>query len=115
MSNEKQLGLAFIQYSQDYDELLPEGNTTLYSYYSGVGWGGQIYPYIKSTGVYHCPDDPTSPTIATLTGDNAIAQPMSYAYNFHLGAYGYNTVLRTKGTLIAALNAPASTVLLGEI
>src|SRR5579872_1765147 len=59
LSNEKQLGLGFVQYVQDNDETYP-----LDGAYSGTdlgqGWGGQIYPYVKSTGVYHCPDDPTT-------------------------------------------------------
>ena len=58
LSNEKQLGLAFVQYTQDYDERYPSGvlagsGVGLRSY--GQGWGGQIYTYVKSTGVYKCP------------------------------------------------------------
>lgn len=52
-SNLKQLGLAFVQYTQDADEKYPPGVTALNN-----GWAGQIYPFIKSTDVYHCPDDP---------------------------------------------------------
>src|SRR5665811_2289537 len=57
LSNMKQLGLGFIQYIQDNDSVYPctngNPNTTLPS------WDAQIYPYVKSTGVYKCPDDPT--------------------------------------------------------
>src|ERR1035438_8303880 len=61
-SNEKQLGLAFAQYVQDNDETYPVGAKN--SNYSagdhfGVGWAGAIYPYVKSTGLYVCPDDIT--------------------------------------------------------
>ena len=52
-SSMKQLGLAFIQYTQDADEKYPPGVNA-----AGNGWAGQIYPFIKSTDVYHCPDDP---------------------------------------------------------
>jgi prepilin-type processing-associated H-X9-DG protein len=52
-SNLKQLGLALIQYTQDADEKYPPGVNA-----AGNGWAGQIYPYTKSTYVYHCPDDP---------------------------------------------------------
>jgi len=55
LSNNKQLGLAFIQYVQDYDERYP--GTPAY----GDGWAGLIYPYVKSTGVYNCPDDSSNP------------------------------------------------------
>src|SRR6187402_1264628 len=70
-SNMKQLGLAFMQYSQDNDEMNPSG---IYigatSLPVGAGWGGQIYSYVKSTGVYKCPDDAngsvTDPNTSTL-------------------------------------------------
>src|ERR1700693_459962 len=52
LSNEKQLGLGVTQYVQDNDELFPSGNKG-----DGAGWAGQIYPYVKSVAVYHCPDD----------------------------------------------------------
>src|SRR5579871_2541120 len=58
LNNEKQIGLAVMQYCIDYDGVYPEGNNTAGSKYP-CGWGGQIYPYIKSTAVFHCPDDPT--------------------------------------------------------
>ena len=39
-SNEKQLGIAFLQYAQDFDMKLPCG---LAGGHAGIGWGGQIY------------------------------------------------------------------------
>src|SRR5665213_3332533 len=63
-SNEKQLGLAFLQYAQDYDECFTYGMTeTLHTQgtHVGQGWASTIYPYVKSTGVYTCPDDPGFP------------------------------------------------------
>src|SRR5437763_14432141 len=41
-SNQKQLGLGFLQYAQDYDERLPFHQN----------WAPQIYPYVKSTQIY---------------------------------------------------------------
>ncbi|MDR3707059.1 MAG: DUF1559 domain-containing protein [Capsulimonadaceae bacterium] len=55
-SNFKQMGLAMIQYTQDYDEQPPDGVTRTNS---ASGWAGQIYPYLKSAKVYVCPDDQT--------------------------------------------------------
>ena len=52
LSNLKQLGLAYVQYSYDSDSVLPSGVNA-----AGNGWAGQLYPYAKSIGVYHCPDD----------------------------------------------------------
>ncbi|HEY3328622.1 MAG TPA: DUF1559 domain-containing protein [Capsulimonadaceae bacterium] len=53
-SDVKQLGLAFLQYQQDYDELWPGGANI---YHTGNGWAGQVYPYVKSLGVFVCPSD----------------------------------------------------------
>jgi prepilin-type N-terminal cleavage/methylation domain-containing protein/prepilin-type processing-associated H-X9-DG protein len=71
-SNMKQLGLAFQQYTQDNDELLP--NVRILPFDQG-GWmylnmfpasetrggyepdKGGLYPYVKSTQVYVCPSD----------------------------------------------------------
>ncbi|MCC7491607.1 MAG: DUF1559 domain-containing protein [Fimbriimonadaceae bacterium] len=54
-SNEKQLGLAFMQYKQDYDEKWP----AVYNDHSGSGlrliWGQVITPYIKNNQVFACP------------------------------------------------------------
>jgi prepilin-type N-terminal cleavage/methylation domain-containing protein/prepilin-type processing-associated H-X9-DG protein len=105
-SNEKQLGIGFMQYTQDYDETFPASGG---AYYNSCGWGVGIYPYVKSTGVYKCPDDPTSATAPNV--------PVSYAYNWSL-----MNIVQTTGNYavypgaqnIAGLNAPSSTVLLFE-
>ena len=56
LSNEKQLGLGFLQYTQDNDEsFTPADNATVGMH--GHGWGSRIYPYVKSLAVYGCPDD----------------------------------------------------------
>ena len=52
-SNMKQLGLAMTQYEQDADGTFPAGINS-----AGNGWAGEIYPFVKSLEVYHCPDDP---------------------------------------------------------
>ncbi|MDR3707242.1 MAG: DUF1559 domain-containing protein [Capsulimonadaceae bacterium] len=73
-SNMKQLGIALVQYVQDYDETLPMGVSPSAGYCqaiaAGVGWAGQIYPYVKSADVYTCPDDQT------------VSPSISYAYNY---------------------------------
>jgi prepilin-type N-terminal cleavage/methylation domain-containing protein len=56
LSNEKQLGLAIVQYVEDYDEQFPNGFSNQTNS-PGVGWATQVYPYVKSVGVYKCPDD----------------------------------------------------------
>ena len=46
LSNEKQIGLAFIQYSEDYDEQFPQGYVAAQP--NGGSWAQQIYAYIKN-------------------------------------------------------------------
>ena len=57
-SNMKQLGLALVLYTQDYDEYMPADHRGVH-YPTATGWGSEVYPYVKSTAVYKCPDDPT--------------------------------------------------------
>lgn len=46
-SNEKQMGLAYLQYAQDYDERICPAR----------GWVAFIYPYVRSKQAFICPDD----------------------------------------------------------
>ena len=96
-SNLHQLGLALVQYNQDADEKFPSGGNT-----AGLGWGAEVYPYVKSTGVFKCPDDPTA-TATNLEGFSETDVPVSYGMNANLGP-----------ATLAQVNAPASTVLLFE-
>ena len=108
LSNEKQLGLAFIQYTQDYDEQLP------YCFY-GVpqGWAGHVYPYVKSTGVFRCPDDGTN---SYVSAGNNTAVPVSYAMNQDLTpSSGDDAQHRSPSYSLAHFTAPASIVLLYEV
>ncbi len=113
-SNEKQLGIAFMAYVQDYDEHFPCGGAGNNGF-TNNGWAGQLYPYVKSTGAFDCPDDPTSPTQSQQTeyGNKVTVTmvPVSYAINlcFAYGQYGGNY------QVIGGLSAPASTVLLSEV
>jgi prepilin-type processing-associated H-X9-DG protein len=80
LSNEKQLGLAFVQYAQDYDNTYPCGTRSAPLRVLASGWAGQIYPYVKSAGVYRCPDDRPQPS-----SDGLDQAPESYAYNWNIG------------------------------
>ena len=92
-SNLKQIGLAFVQYTQDADEKFPCVN----SGNSSQGWASAIYPFVKSTGVYKCPDD-------SIGGEK-----VSYGTNYAIfnGLYSENV----NGMSLAQLASPASTVL----
>ncbi|MEO7719292.1 MAG: DUF1559 domain-containing protein [Capsulimonas sp.] len=103
VSNEKQLGLGFMQYSQDNDEHYPVG----FGNQRGGGWAGPIYPYVKSTGVYKCPDDPTTP-------DNSVTParvPVSYGYNLNIA----QTSSTGLGGADGQVKQPSQTILLFEL
>ncbi len=122
-SNEKQLGLALIQYTQDADEHYPA--VTAASRTNNVnclcGWASEIYPYVKSAGLYKCPDDSTQPlafTNANNNGATGTAIPLSYAFNMNLSlplGYFNNSNPGGGSTALAAVQAPASTVMLTEV
>lgn len=107
-SNLKQLGLAFTQYSQDSDEALPMGiSAGRDNLGAGDGWAGRIYPFVRSAGVFVCPDDALSP----VHNGAATLSPISYAYNMNLSG---KTNYGIAGAL-SRLNAPAKTVILCEV
>ena len=101
LSNTKQLAIGAIQYEQDSDEKTPGGidHNGL-----GSGWAGQIYPYIKSIGVFKCPDDST----------NLPGTPVSYGFNRNCAIYTYNPA-PAVGQSLASFTSPAKTVLLFEL
>jgi prepilin-type N-terminal cleavage/methylation domain-containing protein len=95
-SNQKQLGLALLQYTQDYDEKFPAGlpvNT-----WKGIGWAGQINPYVKAPQIFSCANDQNS------SKPTAGGRPLSYALNMIVGA-----------TSQAAFDDIARTIMLSEI
>ena len=105
-SNLKQIGLGIIQYVQDNDERYPVGAQGAPL---GQGWGGPVYPYVKSTQVFKCPDDPNK------AQEGPDEYHVSYAANFNF--------LRTDpgsandphpGQALASLTSPAKTVFLCE-
>ncbi len=95
-SNEKQVGLAILQYTQDYDEQFPNGYPD-----AQIGWAGQILSYVKNSGVFKCPDDSTSV--------DGVYTPVSYAFNLNL------IVVGGAGEPLQMLNGPANTVMACEI
>ena len=109
-SNEKQIGLAIIQYQQDADEKFPNGtiDDNPGNNGDGRGWAGQIYSFTKSTGLYKCPDDNTA--VDTTSG----RVPSSYGYNRNLTPDSKGASKGT-GNALAGLNGPANTVLLYEV
>jgi prepilin-type N-terminal cleavage/methylation domain-containing protein/prepilin-type processing-associated H-X9-DG protein len=101
LSNERQIGLALMQYTQDNNETYPSGPflAPVDGTATGLGWAGLCWPYVKSTQVYQCPDDADVTQTATPQ-----ATPVSYSLNS-------NAAESTQSDF----SAPASTVLLCEV
>ncbi len=103
-SNMRQLGLAELQYCQDYDELAPGGSNW---YGAGTGWAGQVYPYVRATKMFLCPDEMFSRPV------------VSYGYNGNFssetGGGVYPTAAPPIGISLAKLTSAAVTVLYYEV
>jgi prepilin-type N-terminal cleavage/methylation domain-containing protein/prepilin-type processing-associated H-X9-DG protein len=106
LSNVKQIGTALMMYAQDYDEQLPSGRYNPVAPNAadiGKGWAGQVYGQIKNDQIFKCPDDST-PAVAATASYPALS-PVSYGYNYDIAL----------NPALAALNAPAGTVMLAEV
>jgi len=128
LSNLKQIGLGLIQYSEDNDEFLAKAWMGNNGYEpsdptGGPGnikykWMDEIYPYVKSTGVYHCPDFADDLSVGA-TGQFVPYQQLSGADATHYGSYamcaaywdnayngyGFSTVGSTQGSGGLTLNS----------
>jgi prepilin-type N-terminal cleavage/methylation domain-containing protein/prepilin-type processing-associated H-X9-DG protein len=102
LSNMKQIGLGVMQYTQDYDEMLPldsQNGALQYAPYDT-----QIQPYVKSTQLFKCPDD--------SSGNNPAR---SYSANLDWNHDGNNWAAETPwSNTLAAETSPATSILLAE-
>lgn len=78
-SNLKQIGLAMLQYTQDYDERFPLPAYTDPVTATSFRWRHAVYPYTKSAQLFRCPSN----KYATLDGAAGSAPqiPRNYAIN----------------------------------
>jgi prepilin-type N-terminal cleavage/methylation domain-containing protein/prepilin-type processing-associated H-X9-DG protein len=102
MSNLKQIGMALMQYTQDYDEMYPRmasnGDTVIYP--NGISgqsnWIMRIYPYAKSVQIFNCPSNSQPPWkggrgISTSDDPNPV----------YVVSYGINSLLDGSATAIS--------------
>ncbi|HZT41413.1 MAG TPA: DUF1559 domain-containing protein [Chthonomonadaceae bacterium] len=111
LSNTKQIGLATMMYTQDYDETYPcnnydvgpigvaDNDTGSPNYVSTFTWLWEIYPYIKNRQVFLCPSDPNPKSgdsgydvdpcnLNSCCDGWGIPTPMSIAENDQVLGYG---------------------------
>ncbi|MDR3708249.1 MAG: DUF1559 domain-containing protein [Capsulimonadaceae bacterium] len=105
-SNLKQIGLAIVQYEQDYDETTPAGGDW---HDNGCGWAAQIYPYVKTSAVFLCPDD---------TGKALSVCSYGYSSLFVTGLYQTTneaTLGAPAGWPLSQFTQPVRTVMIFEV
>jgi prepilin-type N-terminal cleavage/methylation domain-containing protein/prepilin-type processing-associated H-X9-DG protein len=112
-SNLKNLGLAFMQYTQDTDEMMPFDDL---GSVAGVSWSGiwmyQMQPYIKSYQILRCPSDTNANLPAEFSGNSSYVINNMYS---NMGSGNYGAFSSKFGAVrpqsLAAINSPATTVM----
>jgi len=115
LSNEKQMGLAFMQYIQDNEEKFPAAWDS--NRQPATNWGQMIFPYVKSLQVFVCPSNSVAATYSTMsfTDGNGPKIPASYTMNANLGFQnGPGQPNYGPYKSMAVINAPASKILVTE-
>ncbi len=98
LSNCRQIGMAFVQYTLDYDENLPLTSFPL----PGNSWTTTVQPYIKSSAILRCPSD-ASPQ----WNPGSTPRLSSYFLNAWMsGVAGFGN--------LASIQRPASVIYLAE-
>jgi prepilin-type N-terminal cleavage/methylation domain-containing protein len=139
LSNAKQMGLALMMYSQDYDEVYPssfveiprincDNNNPM-----AIPYDAQLMPYIKNDGVFACPGDahtlqgwlanqPGDFWNCAYTGSPSKLRRRSYGYVGQINTAAANqtpdanTGVSTwgQGHAMAAISNPADTIAFAE-
>ena len=115
LSNEKQIGLAILQYVQDYDETYPQGmihqgGIWRDGYYGWqmpcepgqatsdcISWGNSTQPYLKNYQVLNCP---SSTYDWNPYGRPAGTPATGYTYNGVLGQLQESRILQPAATIL---------------
>lgn len=113
LSNERQLGMAMLQYAADNGDTFPGG-----AMWAGDRWVSLTYPYVKSAALFHCPSDGSAARYEVADGFFRV----SYGLNSDLARHQFTTVpptykviLPAEGPGLADLTAPAKTDLFFEM
>ncbi len=121
LNNVKQVTLGLIQYTQDYDEKFPRGDSVAWGdgAWPNHPYGGYvdaIYPYVKNNQVFICPSDGIRNCIS-----HANTESHTYGSAFLPGTYPnqtlsyvYNYYFNSSNWSLARVEFPAETIILGE-
>ncbi len=122
-SNLKQIGLAVMQYTQDYDETYPLRDYRVPTGVAGpdgqilfdtwVFWTQTLHPYTKSHHVYYCPSSkmPADAEAGLLPGTTQLSTMLNgnYGISSHITRLSATSALK-----LAAVKLPASKVMFLE-
>jgi len=117
-SNVRQISTGLNMYYQDYDEQLPGGSAVYWEGPNGIGgYVDPIAPYLKNTQIFQCPSDgaknclsaaaPAHNFQSVILPGTSPNQPLSYGYNYYLGAGG--------GVSPGQAQYPSQTCLIAEL
>jgi prepilin-type N-terminal cleavage/methylation domain-containing protein/prepilin-type processing-associated H-X9-DG protein len=113
LSNTRQVGVAFAQYIQDYDEQYP----------SFCAWGPyqwwnmyyqQVMPYTKNVQIYECPSLGNTACLCGTPGGMGWDYPTSYSRNPYTHANWYGTAAPFVGRSDGSIQAPSNVIMLGD-
>jgi prepilin-type N-terminal cleavage/methylation domain-containing protein/prepilin-type processing-associated H-X9-DG protein len=110
-SNERQLGLALLQYAQDYDERIPLIGypTTSPPYY--LNWHDLLDPYCKNVQIWICPSSLIPTTDSNGKPSTDFGLNTYYLNGLSLDFSNYATA---PGVTLGAISAPSQTVMLTD-
>ena len=130
MSNMKQLSNAVAMFTQDHDEYLPKGffndqadTGQPWNQPWNWGWEETLYPYVKSHGVYRCPDDGSN-GVRQYVDSNGVDHPSDWcskspeAQDCFYDSYRYNISNQPNGPWtalnLAGLDQPSDAIVIAE-
>ncbi len=109
LSNMKQVGLAFLQYTQDYDEAYPFAAFNGMVYSPQSSWTTSTQAYIRSFQLYRCPSDSSPRWNAPIVPPATPPFTTSYILN------GWFSAGKTAGFgKISSVQEPSNSVMMGE-
>ena len=107
-SNLKQIGLGMAQYTQDYDERLPNAWITDNNNATYARWNDVVQPYVKSTQIFVCPSQ------SDISFRTANSFPITGRGGGELGSYGFNASYYGGGDTASGLAGFISLAQIGQ-
>ncbi len=105
LSNQKQIGLGFLQYQSDFDGAFP-----FTSHVTGLSWTNTLDPYLKNRQIFRCPSD------ASASWEQPVGSPPKLRVSsYYLNAYLANEAGGTNDfARDASVSSPAKVIYVAE-